>query len=103
MMNNRLNLIAGLESFAQKSMEQHNRNHTVDRNAYFDLIQHMEALTHADFESEEKHKYFLNYINQMQRKADRHVFELNFTETRLEVGFFLWMSNYISGMVSWLK
>ncbi|MFV8342631.1 hypothetical protein ACNQGN_09535 [Flavobacterium sp. XS2P39] len=84
-------------------MELYNRNHTVNRNRYFDLMLHIEALTHVDFESEEKYKYFLNYINQMQRKADRHVFELNFTEARLEVAFFLWMSNFISGIVSWLK
>lgn len=103
MINNRLNLIADLKSFVQKSIEQHNIDHTVNRNDYFDLIARVNSLTNEDFESEEKYKYFLSYFNQMQKQADRHILEINFTENYLDIALFLWMTNFLSELANWLR
>lgn len=102
-MNNRLNLINNIEFFVDKSMEDYNRNQTVDRNTYFDISQRLKNLTIEDFETEEKHKYFLDYLNQNQRWADKHFFEQHFTENNLPNSLFLWMSNFLRGAANWLK
>ncbi|KQB37730.1 hypothetical protein RC62_2896 [Flavobacterium aquidurense] len=102
-MSIRLNLIADLKSFPQKSHNQYNLDKTVDRNNYFDLMKRVNLLKKEDFESEEKYKYFLNFIKQPQNQADRYVFEINFTENHLEIHLFLWMVSYVSRLTDWLK
>lgn len=102
-MDKRIKLINDIEFFVEKSMEDYNKNQTVDRTVYFDISRRLTGITVEDFDNEEKYNYFIKYLNQNQRWADRHVFEQHFRDDNLPDSLFLWMSNFLRGTVSWLK
>jgi hypothetical protein len=96
-------LIRDIEIFLPQARDLFNRSRIVKKSDYLSLATRISALTIEDFESEEKFNYFMNYVNQDQRRADRYVLEQLFREDYLDDGPFLWMCNYLMGIVNWLK
>ena len=61
-MKNRLSLIIDLESFHKELTELDDRNNFVNRNKYFELMQRVEKLSEADFESIEKYNWLYHLV-----------------------------------------
>lgn len=99
----RENLIKDIEIFVEQSTKTYNERGTIIKREYEDLYQRIIRLECKNFQSPEKFDYFLSYQNQQQRLADRTVLPYLFDNNHLEVGPFLWMCNYLSGVANWLK
>jgi hypothetical protein len=101
-MENRIRLINDLKSFYKELTELNIKDNFVNRDKYFELIKRVENLSESDFETEEKYNSFLKVVNKPQNKADLIFFEENFTQDNIKVGL-IWITNYISNVIDWLK
>jgi hypothetical protein len=99
----RENLISDIESFIPEAIKLYNAEKIVKKSEYVNLESRISSLNKNDFESEEKHKNFLKYYNQAQRRIEKKLLENEFIKDYLETGNFLWMCNYFSGIVNWMK
>jgi len=99
----RESLINDIESFVSNAINLSNAQGIVNKDGYFDLNKRILSLNKDDFESEEKYNYFLNFINQGIRQAEKFAMENSFQGNHLSNPAFLWMCNYLDGIVRWLK
>jgi DNA-binding GntR family transcriptional regulator len=99
----RESLIIDIESFVVDAIELYNAEKIVKKSEYVNLESRISALNKNDFESEEKYEYFLKYFNQPKRSAEKVLLEREFIEDYLKDGKFLWMCNYFTGIVNWMK
>lgn len=102
-MKTRENLIRDIESFLLEALKLYNAEKIVKKSEYVNLESRISTLKINDFESEEKYKNFLKYYNQVERNVEKKLLENKFTSDYLENGKFLWMYNYFTGIVDWMK
>lgn len=99
----RESLISDIKSFLLEAEKIYNAEKIVKKSEYLNLEKRISSLNKDNFESEEKYKYFLNYFNQEKRRVEKNLFEHQLKEEYIKNGKFLWMCNYFSGIVDWLK
>lgn len=102
-METRKELIVDVESFNEINLKLHNEKRTVDKLGYKNLENRILCLTKDDFENSEKYNRFIEFINQPERKIKRMMLEESFKDDYLEIGAYLFLSNDLDGIVSWLK
>ena len=106
----RENLINDIKSFLLEAMELYNAEKKINRFEYLNLESKICALRKDDFESEDKYKYFLRYINKPELLTNRNMIENLFSENPLREAFFnddilhfFWVDRYLRTLLDWLK
>lgn len=105
----RQNLINDINIFLLEAIEIYNAEKIVKRSEYLNLEKRICNLNDYNFESEEKYKYFLKFINQPKLQDRRKQLENYFEKNPLKKGHFnpndpfSEVDDYLRRLVSWLK
>lgn len=102
-MQTRESLITEIETFVSNAINLSNTQGIVDKIGYFDLDKRILSLNENDFENKDKYIFFLNFIQQGKRQAEKFAMESSFQDNYLNIPSFLWMCNYLEGVASKLR
>jgi hypothetical protein len=104
------NLISDIKSFLLEALKLYNVEKTINRFKYLNLESKICALRKEDFESEDKYKYFLRYINKPELLTQRNMIENLFSKNPLretslndDILHFFWIDSYLRTLLDWLK
>ena len=106
----RENLINDIQSFLIEAFQIYNDKKIVKRSEYLNLETRICNLKEHNFDSEEKFKQFLKYINQLELKDRRNKLVNYFQKNPIKEGYFnnyddpfMVVDAYLRTLISWLK
>ncbi|NUY82754.1 hypothetical protein HUK80_17760 [Flavobacterium sp. MAH-1] len=102
-MEPRKDLIVDIEKYLENAINVYNEKGIVEKPKYRSLRNRITSLIETDFESIEKHEYFLDYFNQPERRIRRVLLEKSLEDDYLESGAFLFLLNDLRGIANWLN
>lgn len=100
----RESLIKDLEYFIEESVPLYNKEKIVKKSVYDSLVERIDSLKSADFESSVKYRYFLSkYIDNIPKQKEKMAISNSFKDNYLELEPFNKMINHFIFVASWLK